>query len=50
MAREGVTRGSPGNKRSKDAAKSGRKSSSGGGSKGAGDRGSTTRSGTTSRR
>ena len=47
MAKEGVTRGSPGKKRAEDAGRSGRRSSSGGGSKGGGDRGGGNRSGTT---
>ena len=50
MAKEGATRGSSGNKKVKDAAGSGRSSSSGGGSKGAGDRGGGSRSGQTSKR
>ena len=50
MAREGVTRGSSGNKRAEDAGKSGRKSSAGGKSKGGGDRGSSSGSGRTGRR
>jgi hypothetical protein len=45
MAKQGVTRGSSGHKRSKEPG--GRRSSSGGGSKGAGDRGSGSKSGRT---
>lgn len=50
MARQGVTRGSAGNKRTEDAGKSGRRSSAGGKSKGAGDKGGGSRSGTTAGR
>ena len=45
MAKEGVTRGSSGNKASKDG--SGRTKSAGGGSKGGGDKGGGSKSGTT---
>jgi hypothetical protein len=48
MAREGVTRGSKGNKRTGDG--SGRDKSASGGSKGAGDRGGGSKSGTTAKR
>jgi hypothetical protein len=48
MAKQGVTRGSSGDKRRR--AGSGRERSSGGGSKGGGDKGGGSRSGTTSHR
>lgn len=48
MAKEGVTRGSSGNKRSRDGA--GKASSGSGSSKGGGDKAGGSRSGTTARR
>lgn len=48
MARQGVTRGSDGNKKPGDG--SGKGKSAGGGSKGAGDKGGGSKSGTTARR
>lgn len=48
MAREGVTRGSDGNKKTNDG--SGRGKSAGGGSKGGGDKAGGSKSGTTAKR